>query len=514
MTRAGLAVLAAAACLSALAPAPASGSVLGKACNLAGGVAGKACDLASSPGKVLSAGKNLITGHLGSALKDLLGGGGSAASTASTALALAAVVTWAVGGAKFALDETAKVLTHTTRPNLRSTWFSGAYWRMAGIAALLTLPFLFAAAMQALMRSDLGLLAQAALGYLPLAMLSVSIAAPVVMLLLAATDQLCALVSSGAAGDGARFLSGAGKVFGIAHFAAAPFITFLLAVITTGGALVLWLELAVREAAVYVIVLMLPLTFAALVWPARRVWAIRSVELLVALILSKFAIVAVLGLAGAALGHVSGGGLTTALAGAVLVLLAAFAPWAVLRLVPLSELAAGAMTTLRPELAGVLHHQERGDGPARKAPPEQQSEIEQSAGADSIREQLHDLQSASPGHVRSERRHLEERRHDHGETAASGPGEDRGAAPVPSERRPAVLSPLGGPTEAPLGGPTEPSFSAADASAEPRAEPPRLTLGPSSFTHGKWSEPGFDVLSGEPGERRDPLPPTQDEEVL
>ena len=58
--------------------------------------------------------------------------------------------------------------------------------------------------------------------------------------------------------------------------------------------MVLWLELLMREAAVYVIVLMLPLVFAALVWPARRVWAVRAVELLVALILSKFAIVAVL----------------------------------------------------------------------------------------------------------------------------------------------------------------------------------------------------------------------------
>ena len=47
---------------------------------------------------------------------------------------------------------------------------------------------------------------------------------------------------------------------------------------------------------------MLPLAFAALVWPARRIWAIRAVEVLVALILSKFVIVAVLSLGGAALG--------------------------------------------------------------------------------------------------------------------------------------------------------------------------------------------------------------------
>ena len=91
----------------------------------------------------------------------------------------------------------------------------------------------------------------------------------------------------------------------------------------------------------YVVVLMLPLAFAALVWPARRVWAIRAVELLVALILSKFAIVAVLSLGGAALGHTAFPSAAEMLGGATLVMLAAFAPWALLRLLPLHELTSG-----------------------------------------------------------------------------------------------------------------------------------------------------------------------------
>jgi hypothetical protein len=90
-----------------------------------------------------------------------------------------------------------------------------------------------------------------------------------------------------------------------------------------------------------VIVLMLPLFFAALVWPARRVWAVRAVEVLVALILSKFVIVAVLSLGGAALGHTLLPSLTETLEGTTLVMLAAFSPWALLRLLPLHELAGG-----------------------------------------------------------------------------------------------------------------------------------------------------------------------------
>jgi len=496
VTRPAIAVLAVVASLSLFAPAPASANLVGKACNLAGGVAGKACDLASNPGKALSAGKDLLKGHVGSALKDFLGG---ASSTASTKLAIVAVVAWVAGGAKFALDETAKVLTQTTRPNLRSTWFSGAYWRMAGIAALLTVPFLFAAAVQALMRSDLSLLAQATLGYLPLAMLTVSIAAPLATLLLAATDQLCGLVSSAGAGGGARFLGSAGAVFGLAHFASQPFVTFLLGAITAAGALIVWLELAVREAAVYVIVLMLPLAFAALVWPARRVWATRSVELLVALILSKFAIVAVLGLAGAALGQGPHGGLATALAGTVLVLLAAFAPWALLRLIPLSELAAGAAATLRPELDRALHHGVRDDGSAGNKPPERPNES-RATGEDRAR-----------AAARNEVGGLEERSDVSVGPASgdTGPREQAGAdsargfdPPAPTDGRAAVLEPVGATATADAGG-----------AAPSRDEP--LPLGPSAYNDdGTWRGPVQDLLSGEPGEDHDPLPPGEDEDLL
>ena len=95
---------------------------------------------------------------------------------------------------------------------------------------------------------------------------------------------------------------------------------------------------------------MLPLFFAALVWPARRIWALRAVEMLVAVILSKFAIVAVFSLGGAAIGHRRFPGLPGA-GGRDAVLLAAFSPWALLRLLPLHELAAGLDGLPRPGAA-------------------------------------------------------------------------------------------------------------------------------------------------------------------
>jgi hypothetical protein len=133
-----------------------------------------------------------------------------------------------------------------------------------------------------------------------------------------------------------------------------PFLAIMVGLFLVAGAFALWIELLMREAAVYVIVLMLPLAFAALVWPARRIWAIRAVELLAALILSKFAIVAVLSLGGAALSAGTGHGLTAAMVGVVLLIMGAFAPWALLRLLPLAELASSAVGSLRSEMRGAV----------------------------------------------------------------------------------------------------------------------------------------------------------------
>ena len=268
---------------------------------------------------------------------------GSVASTAIKTVALVAILGWVASGAESALKETAKVIDHTTSPQLTSSWFSASYWRIAGIAALLTVPFLCAAAIHALVRSDLGLLTRAAFGYLPLSLLAVGIASQLTMLLLAGTDEMSSIVASAAAHADGVFLATTSVRAIVGSVANGdPFVAFLAAIITVAATLSLWLELLVRAAAVYVIVLMLPMFFAAMVWPARRTLAIRAIEVLIALILSKFAIVAVLSLGGSALGHSTIPGAAAVLTGATLVLLAAFTPWALLRILPLHEVASAA----------------------------------------------------------------------------------------------------------------------------------------------------------------------------
>jgi hypothetical protein len=281
-----------------------------------------------------------------------LSGVADGAADSLAGVGLRAISSWVLDGTKSALESVARIIGTVTAPNLTSTWFSATYWRVAALAAALTMPFLFAAAIQALLRSDLGLLTRAAFGYLPLSLIGISIAAPVTMLLLAATDQMSAVVSAAGTEGGARFLDqAAAAAVASPVIDGSPFFAVVIGVCAVMAALTLALELLVREAAVYVVVLMLPLAFAAMVWPARRIWAVRLAELLVSLIISKFVIVAVLSLAGAAFANGTPG-VSELLVAMALVLLSVFAPWTLIRILPFTELAAGAAGSMRRELPG------------------------------------------------------------------------------------------------------------------------------------------------------------------
>ncbi len=303
-----------------------------------------------------------------------IGGVVSAGASAVAVPVLDAISSFVLAGAAAALRATAHLISATTTPHLLAPWFSASYWRVAGLSALLTVPFLFAAAIQALLRSDITMLGRAALVDLPLAGLAVTVAAPLATLLLTATDQMCGVVSGGAATGGGRFLvQAAGAAAAGSAVDGSMFIALFVGLMTVVAAICLTVELLVRDAAVYVIVLMLPLAFAALVWPARRIWAVRMVELLLALIFAKFVIVAVLSLAAAALGQ-ENSGLSVLLPAMTLVILSTFAPWALLRILPFAEVAAAAHSAVRAGVSEPVAHDRRvrkwlgedGDGmPAR-----------------------------------------------------------------------------------------------------------------------------------------------------
>ncbi len=255
-------------------------------------------------------------------------------------------------GASWLIGQIGSVMRATTSVSLTATWFKGHYEVMVGLAAIVVLPLLLVSVIQAIYRQHAAGLLRTAFVHLPLALLLGAVAVQFVQLALVATDALSAAVSSASGSGLGTALSNLAATLSAQVSAGDPsvpaFVVLLGAVFVSFGALLLWIELLVRAAAVYVATLFLPLALASLVWPAVSQWCRRLVETVAALVLSKFVIVAVLSLAVGALGT-STGTISSELAGGALLVLGGFAPFALLRLVPMIESGAAA------HLEGVRH---------------------------------------------------------------------------------------------------------------------------------------------------------------
>lgn len=221
-------------------------------------------------------------------------------------------------------------------------WFIEQYDKMAAIGLAIFAPMLLLAVLHAVLTQSWGLLARA-LSNVPIATLGTAVALTVTQLLLAATDSAATFMASGVAADSRNFLDGV--VGALAHPAAtlgtggvSLFGVIFVGLFLAFVAFVVWLELLVREAAIFLTVLFLPLGFATHIWPPLSSWLRRLIEVIVALILSKLVIVSALALAGGALANQEG---FAALVGATgMMLLAAFAPFALFKLIPIASLAA------------------------------------------------------------------------------------------------------------------------------------------------------------------------------
>lgn len=286
--------------------------------------AGPGCPLALSPLCDVGSGVgNLVGGATGSIANDIL----------------SAIVGWILNGANWLLQHIGAAITSTTTIHLTASWFETHYATMASIAAVVAVPMLLLAAVQALFQQNPAVLIKAAFVHLPLAGLLTAVAVQLVQLALTATDELCTMVSSGTGDDISKVLARVGAALMTMGVGPMPgFVATVGGLLIVAGGLVLWLELVVRAAAVYVAVLFLPLALASLLWPAVSHWCRRLVDTIAALVLSKFVVVAVLSLAAGALG--TGTGFDAVLAGGALLLLAAFTPFTLLRLLPMLEVGA------------------------------------------------------------------------------------------------------------------------------------------------------------------------------
>ncbi len=227
----------------------------------------------------------------------------------------------------------------TTQVDLTNPGFLNTYALVFAVSSVLVVLLWLVAITKRVIRGvPAGRAAGESVGFLALAVAASAVAPAVLVLLLsvigAATDGL----ASGLALDASRFLTGAGTALTTSgSINGGPVVLIVGATIGLLVGILLWVELLLAAAALYVAAAFGPLVFAGLVdramWGHVRKW----LGLVVSLALVKPVIVVVLGLAAALAGAGNpGDNFSSVLTAIALLLLSVVASFAVYRLVPLA----------------------------------------------------------------------------------------------------------------------------------------------------------------------------------
>jgi hypothetical protein len=277
------------------------------------------------------------------------------------------VAGWVLGAVADLVTGVVGFLGSSAQPHLDALWFSGPgspFATVRAIAISLLLAFVFLAVLQGLLAGESYAGAGRVVRDLVLAVLGMVAIITVAAKLLDLTDGLSSAVLGGAQDQSLRFLSRFATTAGLIS---GGFGAVLVGLVVAVAALLVWIELLIRSALIYLLVALSPLAFAAMTWPAARGVLRRTVELLLAVIVSKFVIcvaiavgAAALGGAGAtgAVGEVTAGAspatadLGALLSGAAILALAAFSPFVVLKLLPFAEAAVAAQGISRSPVRG------------------------------------------------------------------------------------------------------------------------------------------------------------------
>ncbi|MEX2291266.1 MAG: hypothetical protein WD794_13195 [Mycobacteriales bacterium] len=256
--------------------------------------------------------------------------------------AMEALTAFVVEGAVWFLTAITEAVTSSTTVAVTSTWFTEHYTVMTGLAAMFALLFLLLSAAGTVFHQDPGRLARAVVA-VGIAGLGTAAATTVTQLLLVVSDELSVLIAGTLVGDLEQAMTGATRnLSDLTLITPVPaFATLIAGIVAAFAAVLIWVELLLRGVAIYATLLFFPIALAGLAWEPSRRWARRLAELLTALIFAKFVIVAILSLAAGALAA-GGEGYAGVLSGAALLLVAAFAPFLLLRVIGVFEVAVAA----------------------------------------------------------------------------------------------------------------------------------------------------------------------------
>jgi hypothetical protein len=173
---------------------------------------------------------------------------------------------------------------------------------MLSVAAALLLLFVLAGLIQGVLAGDVAGMGRRMVLDLPMAIGGMVSTGAITQLLIDLTDALSEGILSGFGTDIRSFMDGVATVGSLSGGVATALVVFLLGLFTLLAGLVIFIELVIRSALIYLVVGLCPLAFAALLWPVTRGVLRKTLELLCALIVSKVVISLALAIGAAALG--------------------------------------------------------------------------------------------------------------------------------------------------------------------------------------------------------------------
>jgi hypothetical protein len=334
-TQAGLAVQAAAHAAST----KQAGGSCGVELPVIGGVAGGVCEAAGEAAGAIGGLVGEAAGAVGNGILELL-------------------AKWMIGAATTVTTFISREMQKTTTPQLQSAWFQAQFAPMANLGAALGLLVTLIALASAAVRRSPDALA-ATLAGIARAGIGTGLVVAMTVIGLGIADQISSAVLSGSPHSFWATAAAAWGTSGFGGFGSSA-LAMLIALVEVFAALFVWLELIVRDAAIYLAVLFFPAALAAAIWPALAAWPGRLGRLLMLFVILKPVALIVLSFAGNAAvaglsfsGGVSGS-VGTILAATVIFALAAFAPWALMYLLAADAESAYVAAGVRAAGAGAI----------------------------------------------------------------------------------------------------------------------------------------------------------------
>jgi hypothetical protein len=251
------------------------------------------------------------------------------------------VASWMVQAAQTVDSDVMKAATATSTPELSAPWFQQEFGYLAFFGAALAAIVALLGVFSASVRGDPSALGEVFYGILR---------AGLVTGMVISLTLLALSVADGISGDVAQHMPS--QFFGTLSTAwgahgwgglASSALAFVAALVEVIVAVLLWIELLFRDAAIYVAVLFFPFTLAVAIWPRLSDANAKLARILAMFIIFKpVALIVMMTGANLLLGGVSfyagvAPSAGTILAGLAVLAMAAFAPWAVMHLVGLDS---------------------------------------------------------------------------------------------------------------------------------------------------------------------------------